>query len=121
MREVKNYKDLVEKTDVREFKLMDGSTILSEVIEEDDDGLLLADAIQLSFDYEHGVVMHPWFLGTESRFQTVDWDRVVAYANVAHHIKLSYMHHRMKEKVKQEDPNSDFYLDLNVTNDNSVH
>ena len=122
MKTIKNYKDLVEQTDVREFKLMDGSSILGEVVDEDDGGLLLAYTLQLEFDMEAGgVLMHPWFFSTQNNFTTLDWDRVIAFGTVDDNIKLSYMNHRLKERLIEEDPETEFYMDLNPADNDNVH
>lgn len=120
MKTIKDFEDLINKTDVREFKLMDGSSIMGEVVEEDDGGVLLAYTLQLDFDRGH-VVMFPWFFSTNSNFTTLDWDRVIAYGSVDDNVKKSYLNHRMKERVIKEDPQSEFFFDLNPADNDNIH
>lgn len=117
-----DYKSIVNKTDIREIKLIDGSTIMCEVISEDEEMMMVTDAHLIDLDLDHGgIALMPWFIGTEQKSLELYHNKIVASVSVSPTVKVSYIKHLLKHKVINMDPNNEFFMDMNPSEDDMVH
>ena len=118
-----DFMKLLERTDIREFKLMDGSTIMCEVVDITDGKYLISDPMIMRVDMSHGMVMYPWFFSDGEKFTELDESRILASSIVNDSLKVTYMRHLLKLNVlaQDDDGENEFLMDMNPPEDGTFH
>jgi len=95
-----NHSDLIANADVRELKMIDGSSVIAEILAEDGDNILLYDPMQIIL--EHSTAMFiPWFTTMADRYVQVNKSKTVANATCTFDVKTMYFQALMRNKVKK--------------------
>jgi len=107
--------NMIEQADIRELKMIDGSSIIAEILAEDGDNILLYDPMQIIL--EHSTAMFiPWFTTMADRYVQVNKSKTVANATCTFDVKHMYLQAIVRNKVKkvmeQSQDDMDFYDDI---------
>lgn len=116
--------DIIDTTDIREFKLMDGTTIITEIVDRTDGKFLVSDPMQLTMDIDKGMIMFPWFFSADENMCEIREHQILASANVHNSVKVTYMKHLLKMSVLEVDDNgeNEFLLDdTRMSDSDSIH
>lgn len=112
----------IEEANVREFKLTNGQTIISELMGIHEDKFVLYDPYIIDASQSTGIVIfRKWFVGAEDDLQYLSENHVMSHATCRHDVKEAYMRNALEEKAiehMEDDPdNYEFYTDTPDTSD----
>lgn len=114
---MERHTDIIDKADVREFKLIDGSSVIAEILAEDGQSVLMYDPMQIIIEHSTALFV-PWFTTMEDRYVQVDKSKTVANAGCNMVTKTMYFQalvRRQTYKLMEENPdNLEFYEELDA-------
>lgn len=106
---------LIDEADVREVKLIDGTSVIAEIIGEDETNILLYDPLQVVLDHTTAMFV-PWFITSTERYIPVAKNKTVASSGCTFDMKATYFQAIIKQRIKavmEDTPETyEFYEDM---------
>ena len=89
--------EMIMKTDIRELKLLDGSTIIAEVMDDNPETMLLFDPLQVVVG-SNSAAFIPWFLTGDTRYYELYKEKTVAFVPCSFDYKIKYLQAAAKKQ-----------------------
>jgi len=84
-------RDLIDKANIREIKMIDGNTLIAEVLDDTDKTILLYEPLELEFQRPGEASFVPWFFMSNDRYIEVGKDKLVATNECDVDFKIKYL------------------------------